>query len=105
MKQPIITRDLERKAIYTNILYDPEWLYISINVGCGSSDKGGNFHLNLEDSTYDFVIDWGDGCIEKNVNDHRYDKRGINTVRIKGYINFIEEPHNIHRLLGPKGCV
>ena len=33
MKQPIITRDLERKAIYTNIIYDPEWFTMEIEIG------------------------------------------------------------------------
>ena len=32
MKQPIITRDIERKAIYTNIMYDPEWTYVEVSV-------------------------------------------------------------------------
>lgn len=32
MKQPVITRDLERKAIYTDIAYDPEWLHVSVTM-------------------------------------------------------------------------
>ena len=105
MKQPIITRDLERKAIYTDILYDPEWLYISINLGRAIFTRGVRFDLNLKDTRRDFVIDWGDGNIEKNVASHWYDKGGTYTVRIKGYIYYVGKPDNVHRLFSLGECV
>lgn len=105
MRQPIITRDIERKAIYTDIVYDPEWLYISIDVRRGSSDKGGSFGINRKDTRGDYVIDWGDGSIEKNIPNHYYAKGGIYTVRIKGYINYVGDPSYMHQLFEPEECV
>lgn len=82
MKQPIITRDIERKAIYTDIVYDPEWLYIEVQVG---DEYGGtSYSFSTYRCSYDFVVDWGDGNIEKNVTKHKYNAPGTYTIRIKG---------------------
>ena len=80
MKQPIITRDLERKAIYTDIVYDPEWTYVEVNV------KDYKQHtLNISSSV---IVDWGDGTIDKET-EHMYDwhiDRDRVIVRVKGDI-------------------
>lgn len=80
MKQPVITRDLERKAIYTDIVYDPEWTYVEVNV------KDYKQHtLNISSSV---IVDWGDGTIDKET-EHMYDwhiDRDRVIVRVKGDI-------------------
>ena len=43
MKQPVITRDLERKAIYTDIVYDPEWTYVEVRI---SDPRKYNFYMS-----------------------------------------------------------
>ena len=90
MKQPIITRDLERKAIYTDILYDPEWTYVEayISEAYVSSETYFIYSLNAHDCDNDFVIDWGDGCIEKNMISHTYEQAGMYTIRLKGSIMY-----------------
>ena len=84
MKQPIITRDIERKAIYTDIVYDPEWTYLEVDI---SRDKYIDFYLS-----HSVIIDWGDGTIDKNTS-HRYgdniNQRQI-IIRIKGDIKRID---------------
>lgn len=79
MKQPIITRDLERKAIYTDILYDPEWTYLEI-----SRDGYAVHYLNLHDPV---IVDWGDGVIDRETS-HEYDENTPERVivRLKGNI-------------------
>ena len=89
MKQPIITRDLERKAIYSDIIYDPEWLYIEVQVG---DEYGGTFYnFSTDKCRYDFVVDWGDGNIEKNTTKHKYKAPGTYTIRIKGEVFYVDE--------------
>lgn len=102
MKQPIITRDLERKAIYSDILYDPEWLYVSIKMEYSSIK---DFSILVKDCEYDFVVDWGDGCIERNNSIHHYNRNGIYVVRIKGYINYIGDNFENVRLFGSLSAV
>ena len=85
MKQPIITRDIERKAIYTDILYDPEWTYVEIFID-PNSEYGTRYSLSTTGCSCDYVVDWGDGCIEKNIRTHRYETGGTYTVRVKGSI-------------------
>ena len=83
MKQPIITRDLERKAIYSDIIYDPEWLYVEITI-----EKESHLLYSIDTSycDYDIIVDWGDGCIEKNTTAHKYNRLGTYIIRIKGKI-------------------
>ena len=83
MKQPIITRDIERKAIYTDIVYDPEWLYVEITI---EQKLWLSYSIETLNCDYDIIIDWGDGCIEKNVTEHKYNRLGTYTIRIKGEI-------------------
>ena len=83
MKQPIITRDLERKAIYSDIIYDPEWLYVEITI---EKELYLSYSINVYECDYDIIVDWGDGNIEKNVTEHQYDKFGTYIIRIKGEI-------------------
>ena len=85
MKQPIITRDLERKAIYSDIIYDPEWLYVEVTI---KEETGLYYSLHLYDCTYDIIVDWGDGCIEKSKRSHKYKKPGLYTLRIKGHVTY-----------------
>ena len=85
MKQPIITRDLERKAIYSDIIYDPEWTYVEAYV---SSKTYLIYSLNANDCDNDFVVDWGDGTIEKNMISHTYEQEGMYTIRLKGSIMY-----------------
>ena len=76
MKQPIITRDLERKAIYTNIIYDPEWTYVEVNV-----EDYKPHTLNIASPV---VVDWGDGTINKET-EHIYEGHSRRVIiRIKG---------------------
>lgn len=79
MKQPVITRDLERKAIYTDILYDPEWTYLEI-----SRDGYAVHYLNLHNPV---IVDWGDGTIDQEMS-HEYDGNAPERVivRLKGNI-------------------
>ena len=88
MKQPIITRDIERKAIYTNIMYDPEWLTIEAVV----NEEDSMLELYISNCTYNYVVDWGDGIIEKNSDAHNYKKCGTYIVRIKGSIIYKGDP-------------
>lgn len=60
MKQPIITRDLERKAVYSDILYDPEWTYVEVSINEGDTKK---YTIHTHHCKYKYVIDWGDGTI------------------------------------------
>lgn len=83
MKQPIITSDLERKAIYTDILYDPEWTYVEVEI-----KEPCWYRISVPCSESDFVVDWGDGNIEKNARSHTYKKLGLYTLRIKGHITY-----------------
>lgn len=83
MKQPIITRDIERKAIYSDIIYDPEWTYVEVTI----TEPDCLYSLYVGDCDYDIVIDWGDGNIEKDVTHHVYKLQGIYTIRIKGEIS------------------
>lgn len=80
MKQPIITRDLERKSIYTDLIYDPDWTYVEVNV------KNYKFHtLNISSPV---IVDWGDGTIDKKTS-HMYGwhiDRDRVIVRVKGDI-------------------
>ena len=76
MKQPIIPRDIERKAIYSDIVYDPEWTYLESWV--------------VEDLRYDFIahspviVDWGDGTINQET-EHIYEGHSRRVIiRIKG---------------------
>ena len=89
MKQPVITRDLERKAIYTDILYDPEWTYVEIFIY--PDDRFKQYGIKTPSTSSDYVIDWGDGCIQKNTPYHFYEMSGNYIVRIKGYV-YIEDP-------------
>ena len=82
MKQPVITRDLERKAIYTDIMCDPEWTYLEFDA-YRSYSKYVDFHLSSP-----VIIDWGDGTIDDK-STHYYDGRPNQSqliVRIKGDI-------------------
>ena len=97
MKQPVITRDLERKAIYSDIIYDPEWLYVEVTI---KEETGLYYSLHLYDCTYDIIVDWGDGCIEKNEYAHTYDKSGTYTIRIKGRIEYKKERTEFEGLFG-----
>ena len=85
MKQPIITRDLERKAIYSDILYDPEWTYVGVEIGENDQE---NYVIHTQKCKYRFVVDWGDGCIEKSKRSHKYKKPGLYTLHIKGYVTY-----------------
>lgn len=86
MKQPIITRDLERKAIYTDIVYDPEWTYVEVTIG---EFYDHTYTIQTEGCDYRYIVDWGDGCIEKSEQSHEYKNEGTYTLRIKGHIIFI----------------
>ena len=97
MKQPVITRDLERKAIYTDIIYDPEWTYVEVCIE-NTSSYTKSYTLDLHYCKCDFVVDWGDGTIEKNSADHRYKKPGTYTLRLKGQITFTGGKRDEHGL-------
>lgn len=73
MKQPIITRDLERKAVYSDILYDPEWTYVEVEIGENDQE---DYIINTYKCEYKFIVDWGDGCIEKSKRSHKYKNPG-----------------------------
>lgn len=60
MKQPIITRDLERKAIYTDIVLRDDRIYIST---MGSGEYTYEFNPFVDWSGCVFL--WGDGAIDK----------------------------------------
>ena len=85
MKQPIITRDLERKAIYSDIVYDPEWTYVEVTVEKYHSHT---YTIHTGECKYKYIVDWGDGCIEKSKRSHLYNNEGTYILRIKGHITF-----------------
>lgn len=87
MKQPIITRDLERKAIYTDIIYDPEWTYVEVTI---ENYYDNIYTIHTGECKYKYIVDWGDGCIEKSKRSHKYKEPGTYTLRIKGYITYTD---------------
>ena len=91
MKQPIITRDLERKSIYTNILYDPEWTYVEVTIEKYHSHI---YTIHTGGCKYKYIVDWGDGCIEKSKRSHVYKNEGSHILRIKGHITFTGDKAN-----------
>lgn len=83
MKQPVITRDLERKAIYTDIMCDPEWTYVEVEI---KESSNRTYTIHTSGCKYKYIVDWGDGCIEKSKRSHEYKEPGTYTLRIKGDI-------------------
>lgn len=104
MKQPIITRNLERKAVYSDLIYDPEWFHFSIEVDAYDEEMR-KISVCVWDCDYDFVIDWGDGNIEKNGTSHKYIKNGIYIIRIKGYIYYTEGSYRSAAIVTPSNMV
>ena len=55
---------------------------------------GRKYTINTNHCKYKYVVDWGDGCIEKSKRSHLYNNEGTYILRIKGHITFTGDKAN-----------